>query len=138
MAYPDFNKPFKIHTGASHYQLDAVISQGGKPIAFYSCKLNNVQTRYTTTKCKLLSIMETLKEYRNILLGQQIKIYTDHKNLTFKNFNTERVMHWQLFLEEFEPNLIYIQYTKNVVADALSWLDLSEKEFSREAFAFGE
>ena len=31
-----------------------------------------------------------LKEYRNILLGQQITVYTDHKNLTYKNFNTER------------------------------------------------
>jgi RNase H-like domain found in reverse transcriptase len=36
LAYPDFNKPFKIHTDASHYQLGAVISQEGKLIAFYS------------------------------------------------------------------------------------------------------
>ena len=120
LAYQDFNKPFEIHTDTSHYQLGAVISQNGKPIAFYSCKLNDAQTRYTTTECELLSIVETLKEDRNILLGQQIKIYTDHKNLTFKNFNTERVMHWQLFLEEFGPNLVYIQGIKNVVADALS------------------
>ena len=27
---------------------------------------------------------ETLKEYRNILLGQQVIIYTDHKNLIYK------------------------------------------------------
>ena len=121
----------------SHYQLGAVISQDGKSIAFYSCKFNNVQNRYTTTECKLLSIVETLKEYRNILLGQQIKIYIDHKNLTFKNFNTERVMCWQLFLEEFGPNLVYIQGTKNIIANALSQLDLSEKEFSRKVFASG-
>jgi RNase H-like domain found in reverse transcriptase len=36
LAYPDFNEPFEIHTDASHYQLGAVISQKGKPIAFYS------------------------------------------------------------------------------------------------------
>ena len=47
-------------------------------------------------------------------------------------------MPWQLFLEEFGPNLVYIQGTKNVVADAMSCLDLSEKEFSKEAFAFKE
>jgi RNase H-like domain found in reverse transcriptase/Reverse transcriptase (RNA-dependent DNA polymerase) len=39
LAYPDFNKPFKIHTDASHYHLGTVISQKGKPIAFYSRKL---------------------------------------------------------------------------------------------------
>ena len=38
LAYPDFSQPFEIHTDASHYQLGAVISQGGKPIAFYSRK----------------------------------------------------------------------------------------------------
>jgi len=64
LAYPDFNKPFQIYTDASHYQLGAVVSQDGKPIAFYSRKLNPAQTRYTTTERELLSIVETLKEYR--------------------------------------------------------------------------
>jgi RNase H-like domain found in reverse transcriptase len=70
LAYPDFNKPFKIHTDASHYPLGAVLSQQGKPIAFYSRKLNPAQTRYMTTERELLSIVETLKEYRNIPLAR--------------------------------------------------------------------
>jgi RNase H-like domain found in reverse transcriptase len=36
LAYPDFNDEFVIHMDASHTQLGAVISQKGKPIAFYS------------------------------------------------------------------------------------------------------
>ena len=70
LAYPDFNKPFQIHTDASKTQLGAVISQNGRPIAFYSRKLHPAQTQYTVTECELLSIIETLKEFRNILLGQ--------------------------------------------------------------------
>ena len=31
-------------------QLDAIISQNGKPIAFYSRKINPSQMRYTTTE----------------------------------------------------------------------------------------
>ena len=92
LAYPDFSQPFIIHTDASHTQLGAVISQSSKPIAFYSRKLSDAQTRYTTTERELLAIVETLKEFRNILLGQQIIVYTDHKNLTCKSFNTERVL----------------------------------------------
>jgi hypothetical protein len=44
--------------------------------------------------------METLKEFRNILLGHRIQVYTDHKNLIYINFNTECVMRWRLILEE--------------------------------------
>ena len=126
LAFPDFNKKFVIHTDASHTQLGAVISQDGKPIAFYSRKLNPAQTRYTTTERELLSIVETLKEFRNILLGQKIEVHTDHKNLTCKNFNTERVMRWRLILEEYGPELLYIKGTHNVVADALSRLNMDE------------
>ena len=56
---------------------------------FDSLKLNPAQVNYTTTERELISIMETLKEFRNILLGWQIKIYTDDKKLTCKTFNTE-------------------------------------------------
>ena len=92
LRHPDFNKEFEIHTDASKYQLGAVISQNNKPIAFYSRKLNSAQLNYTTTERELLAIVETLKEFRNILLGQKIVVHTDHKNLTYKVFNTERVM----------------------------------------------
>jgi hypothetical protein len=120
LMYPDFNKPFHIHTDASHYQLGAVISQDNRPIAFYSRKLQPAQVRYTTTEREPLSIVETLKEFRNILLGQQIVVHTDHQNLTHKNFNTERVMRWRLIIEEFGPTMEYIKGPKKIVADTIS------------------
>ena len=117
LLYPDFNKPFEIHTDASNTQLGAVVSQNGKPIAFYSCKLLPAQTRYTTTEKELLSIVETLKEFRTILLGQRLIVHTDHKNLMWKNFNTEHVMRWRLILEGYSPDLQYVQGDK-----MLSWM----------------
>ena len=99
LAYPDFSKTFEIHTDASATQLGAVISQEGNPIAFYSRKLNPAQTRYTTTERELLAIVETLKEFKNILLGQSISVYTDHKNITYESFNTDRIMRWRIILE---------------------------------------
>ena len=79
LACLDFMKEFEIHTNASHMQLSAVISQNGKPIAFYTCKLNPAQTRYTTIERELLSVVEMLKEFNSILLGQQIVVWMDHK-----------------------------------------------------------
>ena len=64
--------------------------------------------------------LETLKEFRYILLSQQIKVYIDDKNLTNKTFKTDQVMQWRRILEEYSPELIYIQGSKNIAADALS------------------
>ena len=79
LTYPDWNKPFDIHTDASDFQLGAVISQEGKPIAFFSRKLNSAQKNYTTTEKELLSIVECVKEFRNILFGYPICVFSDHK-----------------------------------------------------------
>ena len=81
--------------------------------------------------------METLKEFRHILLGQQIIVHTDHKNLTNTNFNSDRVMRWRLFIEEYSPELRFINANKNiVVADALSRLEKFDQPFddSKEKF----
>ena len=74
------------------------------------------------------TIVETLKEFRNILLGHKITVYTDHKNLTYKFVNTERVMRWRIILEEFDPELKYIKGENNVVAGALSRLEKSNNQ----------
>ena len=134
LSYPDFSLPFTIHTDASHLQLCAVISQNDRPIAFYSRKLNPAQVRYTTSERELLSIVETLKEFRNILLGQRIHVYTDHLNLTHKQFNTERVMRWRLLIEEFSPEFFYIKGQHNIVANALSRLTTIPSESTEESF----
>ena len=46
---PKFIEKFIIHTEVSNTQLGCIISQYGKPIAFYSRKLTPSQINYTTT-----------------------------------------------------------------------------------------
>jgi hypothetical protein len=63
LAYPDLTKPFELYTDASTMQWGAVITQGNRPIAFFSRNLSMTQTKYSITKIKLLAIVETLKEF---------------------------------------------------------------------------
>jgi hypothetical protein len=127
-------KTFEVHTDASTFQLGAVISSNGNPIAFYSRKLSPTQTRYTTTEGELLSIVETLKAFRTILLGQQLIVHTGHENLTYKHFNSDRVMRWTLYIEEYIPDLRYIKGTKNVAADALSCVGILNSPMNEAHF----
>ena len=81
-----------------------------------------------------MSIVETLKEFRTILLGQQLIIHTDHENLTYKHFNSDRVMRWRLFIEEYSPDLRYIKGELNIPADALSRLEIENSPMEEAHF----
>ena len=61
LSYPDFTEEFHVYADASDYQIGGVIMQKGKPLAFYTRKLNKAQSKYTTGEQELLSIVETLK-----------------------------------------------------------------------------
>ncbi len=121
LAYPDFSKPFEIYTDASSMQLGAVITEDNRPIAFFSRKLSKMQQKYSATEIELLAIVETLKEIKGILWGQDLKVYTDHKNLTRDalGLTSDRVCCWRLLLEEYAPEIIYIKGIHNTVEDAI-------------------
>ena len=125
LAYPDFTKKFVIYTDASKRQLGAVITQDNRPLAFFGRKLNGAQQKYNITELELLSIVETLKEFKGMLFGQEIEIYTDHINLTRDalGLTSDRVFRWRLLIEEYGPKIMYIKGIDNTVADAISRLD---------------
>jgi hypothetical protein len=98
LTFPDFSKPFHIYTDANDKQLGAVITQDNKHIALYSRKLNSDQQRYTTDEQDLFSIVETLCEFRNILLGYKIIVHTDHKTIIYAKNTSYRVIRWSLLI----------------------------------------
>ena len=133
LTFPDFNKEFHIYTDASNTQLGAVIMQEGKPLAFYSRKMNKAQRNYTVGEQELLSIVETLKEFKNILLGQKLIVHTDHMNIIYGKLSNDRITRWRLLLEEYGPEYVHIKGIDNVVADALSRIDATESTFNKNS-----
>ena len=127
-AFPDHSVPLQIYTDASDFQLGAAIIQRRKPIAYCSKKLTAAQRNYTTTEKELLAIVTTLKNYRKMLMGSKIIVYTDHKNLIFCTFSLQQILRWRLFLNQFDScHLEYIPGQKNVLADCFFRLHQMEK-----------
>jgi hypothetical protein len=116
-AYPNHNKPFKIYTDASNYQLGACIIQDNCPVACYSRKLNSAQRNYATIDKELLCVIATLKKFRSMLLGAELHIYTDHRNILNVGNLSERQLRWVFYVDEYSPTIHYIESPHNVIAD---------------------
>jgi cleavage and polyadenylation specificity factor subunit 1 len=120
LAFPDFELPFHVYADASGKQLGGIVMQQNQILACYSRTLNKHQLNYTTMELELLSIVELLREYRTMLLGFDVVVHTDHKNLIYPTETSLRVKRWKLLLAEYRLTLHYIQGARNVGADAFS------------------
>jgi hypothetical protein len=59
-------------------------------------------------KIELLAIAKTLKEFKGMLWGQPIKVFTDHKNLMGDalDLTSDQVYQWRLLLEAYGPKIL--------------------------------
>ena len=122
LSYPYWKIPLTVHTDVSDKQLGFVICQNNKHINFFSRRLIKPHRNYTTTEKEIITIVECLKKFWEIIFGYEINIFSDHKNLVFATTLSEyqRVMLWRIILEEFGPNIQHISGVDNIVADTLS------------------
>ena len=123
---PDFTNPgdFEVHTDASLDGVGAALTQGGRPVAFYSRKLTGAERNYTTTEQECLAVLCALREWRCYLEGVQFTVFTDHQPLTFANTKSgvsmsRRQTRWIEELQRYTFSWKYKKGTENV-ADPLS------------------
>ncbi|XP_037783488.1 uncharacterized protein LOC119579649 [Penaeus monodon] len=63
LSKPDFDRPFEIHTDASGVAIGTCLMQCDdegrlQPVAYFSCKLRNAETRYPAIDCEALAVVE--------------------------------------------------------------------------------
>ena len=59
-------------------------------------------------------------------------VYTDHKNLTCKMFNTDILLIWGFILEYYGPGKEYRKGHINIVSDALSTLLINRNKVTTQ------
>ena len=125
---PDPCKEFTLQTDASSRGVGAVLSQHNddgilRPVAFYSRKLLDKETKYTITELECLAIVNAVKHFDVYLLGMHFLIQTDHsalKHLESLKHGSPWLMRWALSLQPFSCMVHHRKGTLNANADSLS------------------
>ena len=86
LTYPDWDKPFILHTDASRKAISYVVGQKddkGKEqaICYGGRSLKKHERNYGVTDLELLALVEGIKYYHVYLATNKFKIITDHKAL---------------------------------------------------------
>ena len=96
-------------------------------VAFFSRKLCDPETRYSTFDRELLAIYFSIHHFHHFVEGREFCVYTDHKPLTFglssvsDKWTPGQTSHL-LFIAEFTSDIHQIQGKNNPVADGLPWI----------------
>ena len=83
LCLPDFDKLFDVAMDASSSGIGAVLSQDLHPVSYFSKKLSEPKSRYTTYDRELYAIVQALKYWRHYLLHREFTLYSDHEALRF-------------------------------------------------------
>ena len=96
----DFSKVFQVDCDASGSAIGAVLSQEGKPIAYFSEKLNDAKKKYSVYDQEFYAIVQAFKNWRHYLLPKEFALYSNHQALQYLNSQgklNQRHMKWVEF-----------------------------------------
>lgn len=104
LVLPDFSLTFELHCDASKLAIGAVLSQQGRPIAYYSEKLSGARGRYSTYDVEFYAIVQAIKHWRHYLVHRDFVLFTDHdalRHLESQAKVSTRHATWIAFLQQF-------------------------------------
>ena len=85
LVLPNFDNVFEVECDASNVGIGAVLSQDGRPIAFFSEKLNDTRKKYSTYDKEFYAIYRALSHWSQYLLAKPFVQYSNHEALKFIN-----------------------------------------------------
>ena len=78
LRFPDFNKIFTVECDANTKAIGGVLSQEGRPIAFFNEKLNDAKQKYLVYDLELYAMVQSLKRWMHYLLPKEFIVFTNN------------------------------------------------------------
>jgi cleavage and polyadenylation specificity factor subunit 1 len=143
MEHPDSIAPLALVTVAATTAMGALLQrvQGvWQPLAFCSRKLSPTNQKYSAYDRKLLAIYKAVRYFRHMLESRYFPILTDHQPLTFafqqkRDKCSPRQFNHLDFISQFTTDIRHISGQVNIVADALSRVELITTPVTHDALA---
>lgn len=83
LALPNFQLTFQVECDASGVGIGAVLSQEGRPVSFFSEKLNDAKRKYSTYDKELYVVVRALQHSSHYLLPNEFVLFSDHEALKY-------------------------------------------------------
>jgi hypothetical protein len=75
---------------------------------------------YATIDKELLCVVATLRKFCSMLLGAELRVHTDHKNILNVGDSSQQRLRWISYVDEYGSKSHYIEGPRNVIADTFS------------------
>ena len=138
LTHPRSGAPLSLFVDASDVGGGGVVHQlvdnGWQPLAFFSKRLQDRETRYSTSGRELLAAYLSIRHFRHFLEGRSYTLYTDHKPLTYAlnskpDRHSPREIRQLDFISQFTSDIRHVSGKDNVSADAFSRVHIDSLRF---------
>ena len=123
LALPNFSKVFQVDYDAIGTIIGAILSQEGRPVAYFRENFNDAKRKYSIYDQEFYAKIQALKKWRHYLLPKEFFLYTNHQALQYLNSQgklNQRHLKWIEFLKSYTFILKHMSWKSNTGANSLS------------------
>ena len=124
---PNETEQLVLESDASDFALSASLSQGGKPVAFFSRTLKPSERKHHAMEKEACAIIESCRKWNHYLVGRKFRIVTDQQAVSFMfdqkhngKVKNDKILRWRIELSTLDFDIQYRPGPLNVTADCLS------------------